>query len=222
MLYFFSGTDRDKARAAMNAEIARVTKIKDVVRITDTHMSEDLRAALRGPGMFPQSDGHTEAIRVLVFEGILANDEMRAIIIDDLPTLGTSNEIVFWYEEKPDALARRRIEKYAKKTVRFDAPKKAKDNSIFSLASALQRGDKKALWVDYQSALAKGNAPEAIHGILFWGAKKIVLTARKGSVEWKRGTALLVELAELPHEARRHSFDLEYALERYILNINKV
>ena len=215
MLYFFSGTDRNRARAVMNAEIERLAKGGTVVRITDAHTADDLRAALQGPGMFWEK-------QALVFEEVLANEDMRALALDAIPYMATLKEAVFWFEEKPDADARRRIGKYAKKAVRFDAPKKEKDSSVFSLAAALQRGDKKALWVDYQSALAKESAPEAIHGILFWGSKKIVLNARKDSVEWKRGTTLLAELAELPHEARRHSFELEYALERYILNINKV
>src|SRR3989338_6316186 len=115
---------------------------------------------------------------------------MRALALDAIPYMATLKEAVFWFEEKPDADTRRKIEKRAEKSVRQDAPKKEKDNSVFSLAEALQSGDKKRMWIEYQSALAKGNAPEAIHGILFWGAKKILLTAHTGSAEWKRGTHL--------------------------------
>ncbi|HCM43912.1 TPA: hypothetical protein DIS55_03100 [Candidatus Kaiserbacteria bacterium] len=214
MLYFFSGTDRNRARAVMHAEIERLAKGGTVVRITDAHTADDLRAALQGPGMFWEK-------QALVFEEVLANEDMRALALDAIPYMATLKEAVFWFEEKPDADTRRKIEKRAEKSVRHDAPKKEKDNSVFSLAEALQSGDKKRMWIEYQSALAKGNAPEAIHGILFWGAKKILLTAHTGSAEWKRGTALIAELAEIPHEARRRSVELEYALERYILNINK-
>lgn len=36
-----------------------------------------------------------------------------------------------------------------------------------------------------------------------------------------RASQRIAELAELPHEARRRGYDLEYALELYLLTINK-
>ena len=44
--------------------------------------------------------------------------------------------------------------------------------------------------------------------------------ALKGG-DHERATKLVAELAELPHQARRRGFELEYALEHYILGINK-
>lgn len=214
MIYFFTGTDREKARAAMNADIERAAKKMhgDVIRITDAHTIDDLRVALLGKGMF-------ENARVLVLEGILANEDMLPLVMERLVFLAENEDTVFFYEEKPTADIRRKIERHAEKSVRFDAPKKDRDNSIFSLPNALACGDKKALWVEYQRALARGDAPEAIHGVLFWGAKRMY----SGSTA--RGTTharnMIIELAELPHEARRHGIELEYALERYILTVNK-
>ena len=214
MLKFFTGTDREKARNAMNAEVERVAKKVrgGVLRITDAHSVEDLQAALQGPGMFSTA-------RVLVLEGVLANEGMYPILMEVLPTLSKSEEPIFLYEEKPLADVRRKIEKYAEESTRFDAPAKGKDNSIFDLATMLTRGDRKGLWMSYQRALARGERPEAIHGILFWGAKKTLLSARKDSSEYRKGAKLVAELAELPHKARRQSFELEYALEHYILSV---
>ena len=213
MLHFFSGTDREKTRGAMNAEIESAAKTlqAEVLRITDANSPEDLRAALQGPGMFGVS-------RVLVLEGVFTNEEMSPLVLETLPRLSKSEDTVFLYEEKPNAELRRKIEKYAETRVRYDAPGKAKDNTVFALAGALARGDRKALWVGYQRALARGERAEAIHGILFWGAKKMLLSARKNSVEYHRGSELVAALAELPHEARRRGFELEYALERFILS----
>ena len=212
MLYFYTGTDRGKARSEMNAEVERAAKKVEgeVLRITDAHTLEDLRAGFAGPGMFGTA-------RILVLEGILANEEMHALFMAMVQGLSKSKEVVFLYEEKPAADVRRRIEKYAENSLRHDLPGKGKDNSIFALASALTRGDRKALWVGYQAALAKGDAPEAIHGILFWGVKKTVLSARKDSPEYRKSAKLVAELAELPHKARRKSFELEYALEHFVL-----
>jgi hypothetical protein len=227
MLYFFTGTDRDKARGAMNADVERAANLPapsgarqagkthaEVLRITDANQADDLRAALSGPGMFGGA-------RVLVLEGVLANEEMYPIFIEALPTLSDSEDAVFLYEEKLLADVRRKVEKYAERTVKHDLPGKGRDNSIFALASALARGDRKALWVGYQRSLARGERPEAIHGVLFWGAKKTLLSARSGSSEYRRGATLVSELAELPHKARRQGFELEYALEHYLLSVNK-
>ena len=201
----------------MNTEVERVAKKihGEILRITDAHSVEDLRMALRGTGMF-------DATRVLVLEGILGNEEMYPVLMNMLPTLGGSKEEIFMYEEKPPADIRRKVEKYAEKSMRHDAAGKEKDTSIFTLSAALARGDRKALWVGYQRALARGDAIEAIHGVLFWGAKKILLSAPKESSMFDRGAALVAELAELPHKARRQSIELEYSLERYLLNVNKV
>src|SRR5580658_5261422 len=97
MLHFFSGTDREKARAEMNKEIARAAKKKArLVRVTDANNVADLSAALRGGGMFKEE-------RVVVLEGLVDNDEMCDIALDALPLMKASAEHFFMYEEKPDA-----------------------------------------------------------------------------------------------------------------------
>ena len=213
MLFFFTGTDREKTRAAIQKEISRIAK-KDkasVLRITDAHAPADLAAALQGSGMF----GGT---RVLVFEGVLLNEEMRPHLLEALPHLSESAEPVFIYEERPDAAIRKVLEKYAENSERFDAAKKVEDKTAFSLAYALQKGDRKALWVGYMRELSKGSAPEMIHGILFWGAKTAFLRAGSGTAARERAATLVSSLAELPHASRRRGFELEYALEHFLLS----
>ena len=215
MLYFYSGTDRRKARGAMNAEIERVAKKagSEVLRITDTNAPDDLRTALGGPGIFG-------TMHVLVLEDVLANEEMRAEVLEAIPYMESSHEAVFWYEEKPDAAARRKIEKHAGKSLRYDMQKKEQDNSVFALTAALRRADKKALWVGYQRALLLSERAEAIHGVLFWGAKDMFLKSHS-SADRSRAATLVADLAELPHAARRRGVELEYALERYILDVSR-
>jgi DNA polymerase III delta subunit len=211
MLYFFIGTDREKARTQMNAAIARAAGKSTVVRISDAHTVADLEMALRGAGMF-------DTTRVVVFDSVCANEEMRAILLDALPRISKSPDAFFLLEEKPDAQTKRTIEKYAEKTEKFDAVAQKKENFIFALANALRRGDKKTLWLGYQRELAAETAPEAIHGVLFWGAKDMLLKSRPASAERRRAEQLIAELAELPHEARRKGVELEYALEALILS----
>jgi hypothetical protein len=112
-----------------------------------------------------------------------------------------------------DAATRKILEKYAHTSERFDMPKAAEDKTIFKLADALHGGDKKALWVGLMREYAKGSAPEAVHGLLFWGAKQMCMRSNS-----PRARTLVAILAELPHEARRRGEDMSYALERFVLS----
>ncbi len=211
MLYFYSGTDREKVRAALGAATEKLSdKTSRIVRITDANTWADLQVALQGAGMFGD-------LRIVVLDGTLENEEMRDFLIESLRSLKESEEHFFILEEKPDADTRKRIEKYAEKSERFDSAAKKKDSSVFGLANSLAQRDKRALWLNYQKELAKGTAPEAIHGVLFWGVKDAFLKARAGDSQ-ERAKKLLAILAELPHEARRRGEDLEYALERFVLS----
>ena len=211
MLYFYFGTDREKARAAMNTAVKKFSKKGTrLVRISDANTVADVQAALQGGGMFEES-------RAVVFDGVCSNDEMRALVLQSLAVLKASADHYIIFEEKPDAATRKQIEKYAETSEKFDAVKQKDSSSIFSLANALRRGDKKALWVGYQRELASGKAPEAIHGVLFWGAKEMFLKSGAGAAKDRAGK-LIATLAELPHESRRKGIELEYAIERFVLS----
>ena len=117
----------------------------------------------------------------------------------------------------PDAATKKTLQKYAEQTEVFDAPKKERKDDFFAVVNALQKGQKKELWVLLQKEFAAGKAPEAVHRSLFWAAKQMVLKPR-GAADAARGRTMVAELAELPHAARRQGFDLEYALEHFVLS----
>lgn len=210
MFYFISGSDREKTRAALKAKLEKVAKGTDTLRITDAHTVADLQAALQGGGMFATA-------RVVVFEGIFGNEEMRAVAEEGLKHMRDSKETFFILEDKLDANTRKQIEKYAEKSEKFDAVKEKEDKTIFKLADALRSGNKKALWVGYQKEL-QGSAPEAIHGVLFWAAKQMLGFARSDK-DKERAQKIIAELAALPHESRRRGVELEYSLEKFVLTI---
>ncbi|RJQ33430.1 hypothetical protein C4568_04595 [Candidatus Parcubacteria bacterium] len=209
MLSVFLGTDTKKALVAVNAA-AQKLKVA-VVRASDASSVEDVRAALAGGGMFSEK-------RVVVLDRISDNRETWQIVIDALPLLAKQTDMYFMYEEKADAATKKLLQKYADTVEIFDAPKSAKPRpTVFALVDYMRVGDKKKLWVGYQQELAIGNAPEAIHGTLFWGVKQALLAARSVQ-DVQRSRRLLAELAELPHVSRRKGEELEYALERFILS----
>jgi hypothetical protein len=209
MLYVYLGTDRKKARDAMNAAIKRSGKDTALIQITDAHATADLDAAFAGRGLFDDK-------RSVVLDGVFANEEMRGRVIEGLASMKDSGDAFFLFEEKLDAPTKRSVAKYAEEVQTFDAAKKAQDNGIFALRFALEKGDKKALWVGLMREYAAGKAPEAVHGFLFWAAKQMVLSTRSSTSD--RARSLLARLAELPHESRRKGEELEYALERFVLS----
>lgn len=211
MMFLFLGTDREKARQKMNAAVEKAAKKTEIVRITDAHTANDLKAALQGGGMFGGK-------RVLVFEGVCVNPELYEVFLEALERLSRSEDEVFIYEEKPLADLRRKLERFSETVEKFDAPKKERDASIFAIANALRAADKKALWVSYMREIAKDSAPEALHGVLFWAAKDMFLKSSEATAK-KRAGAFVASLAELPHEARRRGEPLEYALERFLLSV---
>lgn len=215
MLYLFTGTDRMKVRVALDAARAKLAPSVSLIHITDIHTIEDLDAALAGGGMFA-------GVRAVVLDGIFDREEMRKKILEQLEYIASANDHFFIYVEKLDAATRRQIEKVAMKSEQFDLPKKAdKSSSIFTLGNALRAHNKKDLWVSYQRELVADAAPEAIHGVLFWAAKQILMSARS-EMEVLRGKKLIATLAALPHEARRQGVELEYALERFVLSSDVV
>lgn len=206
MLSVFIGSDRAAARAALERAAAKLGKRRQRVVVTDAHTAEDLRAALRGGGMFAIE-------RTVVLDSILGNEEMRATLLGALPELAASTDTFFLLEEKLDAATKKTIEKHATELKKFDRPAGARGGSSFAIANALRRADKKAAWVALQRELIAGAAPEAIHGILFWAAKDMAL---KSATE--RSRRLVEMLAELPHEARRRGEGLDLALEHFVLS----
>ncbi|HEY4526405.1 MAG TPA: hypothetical protein VJK53_00940 [Candidatus Paceibacterota bacterium] len=208
MLHVFLGTDRSKVLAALNSAVSKLSI--PVVRVSDASSIEDVRAALAGGGMFGEK-------RNVVLDRLSDNEETWGLVLAQLPTLQEQSDTFFIYEEKADAATKKLLQTNAEKTEVFDAAKAARSRpTVFSLVNYMNAGDKKKLWVAYQEELAIGNAPEAIHGTLFWGVKQALLAAR--NVESVgRSKRLLAELAELPHKSRRQGEELEYALERFIL-----
>jgi DNA polymerase III delta subunit len=210
MLYVFLGTDREKARAALNAAVKKTNA--HITRVSDANPLEDLKATLRqGAHMFAEA-------RVVVLDSVCTNEEAREELLAALPALAASADQFFMLEEKPNAELKKKLQKYAAEIQTFDAAKRKEYPTVFKLADYMKKGDKKNMWVAYQHELAQGNAPEAIHGVLFWGAKQMLLKARAGSKEATRARAFIVALSELPHHSRRRGEEFEYALERWMLS----
>ena len=87
MLQVFLGTDREKARVAMNAARGDGS----VVRISDVSSMDDFHAALQGVGMFAPLEASPltgfGSARAVALEGVSGNAEMFDVLMSNLPHL---------------------------------------------------------------------------------------------------------------------------------------
>lgn len=211
MLYVYTGTDRAKAREAMwKAVHISAGKQGVIERIGEgATVANDVLRTLSSKGLFGGD-------KTIVIDGVFENEEAREALLNNIEPIAASPDTFYVFEEKIDAASLRLMKKHLAGYEKFDAPKK-EENNVFALANALKRGEKKALWLSYVEQIGRGNAPEALHGILFWAAKSMLLAARAGTEPELRAKKLVAGLAQLPHESRRRGIELEYALEHFIL-----
>lgn len=204
MLHIIYGTDRERVHKKARDRADGIAS--DRVRITDAHTLNDLASVLNGPGMFG-------APRVIMLEYTFARDDMRSLIESSIEAIHASSDTVILVEEKFDAATKKKLAPFLSDPI--DMPKKAASSSVFAVSNAFKRRDRKATWIAYQEALPD-SAPEAIHGLLFWAAKDMLLKSRSNSeCAWARSQ--VKTLVALPHEARRRGETLECALEAFVL-----
>ena len=120
----------------------------------------------------------------------------------------------------------------------------APENSVannFALTDALGARNKKQAWVEFELARRSGRVMEEVHGTIFWIWKSMYLAAtqekatvlRTGMKEYPYAKALkfsknydlaeldkgLRNLKDMYHQAHRGEGDLEYLIERFILDL---
>ncbi len=134
---------------------------------------------------------------------------------ETLKALSESKHL-FIIEIESGADMARAVEKVGGKVVKVKAPPKEKTFEVFSLATALGKKDKKALWLLYREALDGGVEPEALIGILAWKARQML--GIKG-VKDTAARKLSRDLVCLYHDSRRGAGELELLLERFILTM---
>jgi len=236
MLYVYLGTDTKRTgETLLRATESMRERVPQAhsERFTGETEFLDIAGLLASSGLF-------HAARIIVLDGVCERAESKQELFSFLKEMGASEHVFFVRERALTAPEMKKIENHAVKVVRYDLPeKKEAAFSMFSVADALLAKDRKELWTRLVLALRAGSEPEELHGILFWGAKNMVLAAgaatpeeaglhpfvykktRAALLKFKEGEvySLVSELAALPHEARRTVVDLEYALEKFALSL---
>lgn len=240
MLYFFYGTDRDKARARARGVIAAMRKKRpdaEYFRVTgDTWQDAQLEEFVSGQGLF-------ERKFVVFADGAFENANAKSWVAANLAGIGTSENAFVFLESSLDAATRKKIEKVAQECREFEAPAKprrsANSFNIFALADALGARERRKFWSLLSEAFMEGGSPEEINGVLFWQVKSMlaardarsaaaaglspfVYTKSKryaSNYEHEELERLSLALVSIYHDAHRGLTDFPTALERLALSV---
>ena len=176
MLYLLYGDDTAKSRDKVNALIkALLSKKQDamLLRINGENFSPaEMINHISSQGLF-------ESKSIIVLDMLFEDATDKAIVLDHLEGLGTSDNVFILLEAKLDKKTVTKIEKHAEKVQEFSLPKSTKKEqafNIFSLSDALGSRNRKQLWVTYQTGKLNNVSDEEMHGILFWGVKNMLLS----------------------------------------------
>lgn len=206
-----------RSRARMHAALDSLAKRAPdahVMRITDEDIEQtDVLALLSVQGLF-------YAKRIIVFDNALTEKAAQEKIFPRLKEMAQSEHVFFILEESLSAGMRKQFSAHATKAELAEQKEpKEKQGADWSATNALERRDGNALWVAIVKSLLGGASPEQVHGQLFWKAKQMILEQRLHIWSQNDVRKLVAELAELPHRARRRGVEMEYALERFALDI---
>ncbi len=217
MLYIFAGSDTQKVREKALAWVAASRKkAPDALYVhieAGALDSAQLEEVIQTQGLFFQK------MLVLIDEPT-DSDESRDLIATRIDAIAASNNVIAFI--MPTLLVKdKNITKLATKVFEFDAVKKEEARGFnAALVNALGTKNREVLWQEIVFALRRGEAPEAVHGLLAWKARDML---QKGSHKWSRQElrTLSRTLLSLVPNARRGEGDVETSLELFALTLQK-
>lgn len=216
MIYLFTGSDVNRVRAkAFQWIAASREKAPDAYysRITAEQVSEAaLREALGAQGLFFSKT-------LIALDDPFSMAESAEVVLDLLPELAESKNILAIIAPKLLATRVKKIEGKAEKVFTVDAAAKPPARGFnAALVNALAAKDGEALWKEIVKAYRLGDAPEMLHGLLHWKARDLM---QKGSKAWTSEEArkLSRALILLLSDSRGRDLPLDLALERFALSL---
>ncbi len=218
MIYLYHGTDIDTSRTKALDLIESLRRKKpdaSFFRVdSETITPELLEEYTSGQGLFVEKS-------IVLITRPCENKETKSVFLDYLDLLRESHNIFIVLEGKVDKATLTKLEKKSEKVVVCDLSlkKASKEYNAFALADAVGSRNKKEAWILYVMARKRGEVPEALHGMIFWKIKTILLN--KSFSTWKESElkAMLTHLITIYHESRKGGVELDSALEETLLTL---
>ena len=227
MLYVLIGSDFQKIKK----RVAELTKGHEVVRFGEGREPfQHAPSRLNASGLFSKKVA-------LHLDRPLDDADGKAVFLEHLKAFADSDTPVIAIVAALDAETKKKIPKGAAVEA-YDIEEKegGPEASVFALADAFAKGDRKTAWVLYRKFIENGSAPEELHGTLAWQARTLVLASKTKSAEeaglkpfayTKAKSALSKlkddpenlsrELVSLYHRSRMGQGTLENLLEMFLL-----
>ncbi|MEX1028365.1 MAG: hypothetical protein WD049_10250 [Candidatus Paceibacterota bacterium] len=240
MLYILHGSDYQKRNAKLRQLLAGLEKKRPNAELFKLEAGDITPGRLEelcgGQGLFDQKF-------IVVIDQVLDDPEARETLSAFARSLGESENVFILVENAILKTTLKKFEKHAEKVEEFSAVNEKgsvkKEVNNFAIADALGRRDRKALWVEYHKLLRAHKVPEEINGTLFWQLKAIAIARQAASAKearmkefpYKKARgfannyseeelyALLSDLVERYHRARRGEGTLETQLEQFVLGV---
>ncbi len=207
MINFIYGSDTK----AKSEQVAMLAKSSMPLFIPANQISENLLNSYASQvSLFGEK-------QTIVLENPLTESD---VVFDEvlLKVLKDSETQFIFTEDSFTATELKKYKKYFEKEFKFDSEiKKVIKNNPFDIANAYGARDKIKTWTLYMSIIEKGEAPEAIAGMLFWKIKTLLagsLTKPFTRPELLQASSSLVDIY---HKSHRGECDIEQALEQFIL-----
>ena len=142
------------------------------------------------------------------------------ILDDHLDALVASDNAIVVLAPKLSATKAKKLSAKAKIEYTFNTPAARETARGFNapLVDALANRSREKLWLEINRALAKGDAPEMLHGLLHWKARDLM---SKGGRVWtpQESRQLSLDLIELLQASRRGGLELGMRMEKWALSV---
>jgi DNA polymerase III delta subunit len=236
MLYGFIGTDTQTARRELKELLLRLTggdSSVNISRFDDQNFNTlQINEEIFGQNLFG-------GLNVIILDSLLDHPDGEGFYNEQ--SLDTNN-IILIRETAPKKAILGKLEKTGEvKSFQAEKSLDAKKFGDFALANAVIARNKKAAWVEFEKSRRRGEAMEAIHGMLFWalktmlsvatlpkdeviasGVKSFTYTKVKTDINKYQSKEILTyidHLKDVYHKAHRGECDMETSLEQFILKL---
>ena len=212
MIYLFYGDDAEKKLSVYEKFIKTISKDTEIISISRNSFNRmQIESLYSGSSLFSSKS-------VIIFSGILDNEETRDFLLDKLNLIGESSNIFVFLEGKLNKPIVDTFKKARAELNYFELPKEKKEKfDNFLVANAFANKDKLNTWIYFRQAVDLGVALEEINGVLFWKIKDMILKKNFSKFKKEQLEAFVSKLSYLLPESRGAGVDAEAAFEEFLL-----
>lgn len=236
MLFIYHGNDIDKRKDATQKLRVGLLEKRPEAEVfefdADTFSAVRLQELTEGRGLFE------DKYIVFLFH-TLADSESAEAILEYVEIIKTTDHIFVIVEDVIDKKVLGKLEPHAEATKHFAGVEKPEDFKPWPLSDAYGKRDKKQAWIELQKASAAEEAAEAVHGVLVWQTRLMLLAKEYDTAEaagesgypFKKAKGFsknfsheeleenFTRLVKSYHEAHRGKYDLFSAVEQFLLEL---